>query len=116
MVTIHLFFSDLKCDNIFVNRNQGEFKIGDLGLAIVTQQPTARSAIGTPEFMAPELYEEEYNELVDIYSFGMCMLEMVTLEYPYHECKNTAQIYKKVTSCALAAIVISIGISLETAD
>ncbi|KAJ7961758.1 putative Kinase [Quillaja saponaria] len=61
-------------------------------------QPTARSVIGTPEFMAPELYEEEYNELADIYSFGMCMLEMVTFEYPYSECKNPAQIYKKVTS------------------
>lgn len=54
--------------------------------------------VGTPEFMAPELYEEEYDELVDIYSFGMCMLEMITLEYPYSECKNPAQIYKKVTS------------------
>ena len=53
---------------------------------------------GTPEFMAPKLYEEEYNELVDIYSFGMCLLEMVTFEYPYSECKNPAQIYKKVTS------------------
>lgn len=53
---------------------------------------------GIPEFMAPELYEEEYNELVDIYSFGMCMLEMVTFEYPYSECKNPAQIYKKVIS------------------
>ncbi|KAJ4711824.1 putative Kinase [Melia azedarach] len=89
---------DLKCDNIFVNGNNGEVKIGDLGLAIVMQQPTARSVIGTPEFMAPELYEEEYNELVDIYSFGMCILEMVTCEYPYNECKNPAQIYKKVTS------------------
>lgn len=89
---------DLKCDNIFVNGNHGEVKIGDLGLATVMQQPTAKSVIGTPEFMAPELYEEEYNELVDIYSFGMCMLEMVTLEYPYCECRNPAQIYKKVTS------------------
>ncbi|KAK7389784.1 hypothetical protein VNO78_25078 [Psophocarpus tetragonolobus] len=89
---------DLKCDNIFVNGNQGEVKIGDLGLAIVMQQPTAQSVIGTPEFMAPELYEESYNELVDIYSFGMCILEMVTLEYPYSECKNPAQIFKKVTT------------------
>ncbi|XP_010533554.1 PREDICTED: serine/threonine-protein kinase WNK8-like isoform X2 [Tarenaya hassleriana] len=89
---------DLKCDNIFVNGNTGEVKIGDLGLAAVMQQPTARSVIGTPEFMAPELYEEEYNELVDIYSFGMCLLEMVTCEYPYSECRNQAQIYKKVTS------------------
>ncbi|XWS61549.1 hypothetical protein CRYUN_Cryun07bG0134600 [Craigia yunnanensis] len=89
---------DLKCDNIFVNGNNGKVKIGDLGLATVMQQPTARSVIGTPEFMAPELYDEEYNELVDIYSFGLCMLEMVTCEYPYNECKNPAQIYKKVTS------------------
>ncbi|GMJ00462.1 EMF1-Interacting Protein 1, with no lysine (K) kinase 8 [Hibiscus trionum] len=89
---------DLKCDNIFINGHNGEVKIGDLGLATVMQQPTARSVIGTPEFMAPELYDEEYNELVDIYSFGLCILEMVTCEYPYNECKNPAQIYKKVTS------------------
>lgn len=37
---------DLKCDNIFINGNNGEVKIGDLGLAIVMQQPTARSVIG----------------------------------------------------------------------
>jgi len=53
---------------------------------------------GTPEFMAPEVYEEDYNELVDIYSFGMCILEMVTFEYPYSECNHPAQIYKKVVS------------------
>ncbi|XP_031497254.1 probable serine/threonine-protein kinase WNK11 isoform X4 [Nymphaea colorata] len=90
---------DLKCDNIFVNGHLGEVKIGDLGLAaILHQSHAAHSVIGTPEFMAPELYEEEYNELVDIYSFGMCVLEMLTADYPYSECHNPAQIYKKVTS------------------
>lgn len=90
---------DLKCDNIFVNGNNGEVKIGDLGLATILRQAhAAHSVIGTPEFMAPELYEEDYNELVDIYSFGMCLLELVTFEYPYSECTNAAQIYKKVTS------------------
>ncbi|KAM3307766.1 putative serine/threonine-protein kinase WNK3 isoform X1 [Capsicum chacoense] len=90
---------DLKCDNIFINGNQGEVKIGDLGLAaILCKARAAHSVIGTPEFMAPELYEEEYNELVDIYAFGMCLLELVTFEYPYVECANAAQIYKKVTA------------------
>ncbi|CAL0307695.1 unnamed protein product [Lupinus luteus] len=90
---------DLKCDNIFVNGHLGQVKIGDLGLAAILRgsQP-AHSVIGTPEFMAPELYEEEYNELVDVYSFGMCVLEMFTSDYPYSECTNPAQIYKKVTS------------------
>nr|GMD36232.1 probable serine/threonine-protein kinase WNK3 isoform X3 [Ipomoea batatas] len=90
---------DLKCDNIFVNGNQGEVKIGDLGLAAILRKArSAHSVIGTPEFMAPELYEEEYNELVDIYAFGMCLLELVTFEYPYVECANAAQIFKKVTA------------------
>jgi WNK lysine deficient protein kinase len=90
---------DLKCDNVFVNGHLGQVKIGDLGLAAILQKSqTAHSVIGTPEFMAPELYEESYNELVDVYSFGMCVLEMLTYEYPYNECTNPAQIYKKVTS------------------
>lgn len=53
---------------------------------------------GTPEFMAPEVYEEHYDEGVDVYAFGMCMMEMATLEYPYGECSGPAQIYRKVTS------------------
>ncbi|XP_020235055.1 probable serine/threonine-protein kinase WNK9 isoform X1 [Cajanus cajan] len=89
---------DLKCDNIFINGNQGEVKIGDLGLAAILRKSNAARCVGTPEFMAPEVYEEDYNELVDIYSFGMCILEMVTFEYPYSECNHPAQIYKKVVS------------------
>ncbi|KAJ9543411.1 hypothetical protein OSB04_023118 [Centaurea solstitialis] len=90
---------DLKCDNIFVNGHLGKVKIGDLGLAAILRGSCrAHTIIGTPEFMAPELYEENYNELVDVYSFGMCVLEMLTHEYPYSECTNPAQIYKKVTS------------------
>ncbi|KFK37900.1 hypothetical protein AALP_AA3G043900 [Arabis alpina] len=89
---------DLKCDNIFVNGNQGEVKIGDLGLAAILRKSHAAHCVGTPEFMAPEVYEEAYNELVDIYSFGMCILEMVTFDYPYSECNHPAQIYKKVMS------------------
>ncbi|KAH0462215.1 hypothetical protein IEQ34_009790 [Dendrobium chrysotoxum] len=89
---------DLKCDNIFINGNQGEVKIGDLGLAAILRKSQAVHCVGTPEFMAPEVYEEEYNELVDIYSFGMCVLEMATFDYPYSECTHPAQIYKKVIS------------------
>ncbi len=33
-----------------------------------------------------------------IYAFGMCLLEMVTNEYPYQECSNAAQIWKKVVA------------------
>lgn len=63
---------------------------------------------GTPEFMAPEMYEEHYDESVDVYAFGMCMLEMATSEYPYSECQNAAQIYRKVTCVSPRAIVMGL--------
>ncbi|PWA18276.1 hypothetical protein CCH79_00017824 [Gambusia affinis] len=86
---------DLKCDNIFITGPTGSVKIGDLGLATLKRASFAKSVIGTPEFMAPEMYEEKYDESVDVYAFGMCMLEMATSEYPYSECQNAAQIYRR---------------------
>lgn len=110
---------DLKCDNIFITGPSASVKIGDLGLATLKKASFVKSVIGTaaevggvdvpvllllllllsgtPEFMAPEMYEEKYDEAVDVYAFGMCILEMATSEYPYSECQNAAQIYRKVT-------------------
>lgn len=34
---------------------------------------------------------------MDVYAFGLCLLEMATKDYPYSECENAAQIYRKVT-------------------
>eukprot|EP00986_Skeletonema_menzelii_P002419 scaffold652_cov142-Skeletonema_menzelii.AAC.6 len=105
---------DLKCDNIFINGTSGDLRIGDFGLSTAISKKNQRwsnssfsclthsnsqplSVLGTPEFMAPELYDESYDEKVDIYAFGMLLLEIITRDVPYHECANPAQIYKKVT-------------------
>lgn len=37
---------DLKCDNIFINGNQGEVKIGDLGLAAILRKSHAARCVG----------------------------------------------------------------------
>jgi len=87
---------DLKCDNFFINGSTGDIRIGDLGLASWQRNGAARSVLGTPEYMAPEMFEEHYDEQVDTYAFGMCVLEMITKETPFLECTSTPQIYKKV--------------------
>ena len=89
---------DLKCDNVFISSTTGCVKIGDLGLATFKTQTFAKSMRGTMEFMAPEMFDEKYDELVDIYSFGLCMLEMITGEYPYIECKGPTAVIKRVTA------------------
>jgi len=104
---------DLKCDNIFINGSSGDLRIGDLGLSTyITGRTAPLSVLGTPEFMAPELYDEKYDEKVDVYAFGMCVLEMVTKETPYSECANAAQIYKKVRACLLACLPACLLVSL----
>lgn len=54
-----------------------------------------RTMLGTPGFMAWEMFKEEYTQLVDIFAFGMCVLEMVTNEYPYAECNGNPTAYMK---------------------
>ncbi|CAG9317215.1 unnamed protein product [Blepharisma stoltei] len=88
---------DLKCDNIFVSARTGEIRIGDLGLSTFMRSSYNKSVVGTPQYMAPELFEERYGTNVDIYSFGLCILEMCTGEMPYSECKNPMEIYQRVS-------------------
>lgn len=48
---------DLKCDNIFVNGNNGEVKIGDLGLAAILRKAhSAHSVIGEEFFLSLLLF------------------------------------------------------------
>ena len=54
--------------------------------------------IGTPYYVAPEMFMgSDYKEPVDIYSFGLCLLEMHTREYPYNECTNQYAVICKKT-------------------
>lgn len=87
---------DVKCDNIFIRGDVGQIKLGDLGLSTIKSRSSITSVVGTPEFMAEEMFKSDYDERVDVYSLGMCVLEMITLEYPFAECKNIAQVYRKV--------------------
>ena len=93
---------DLKCENVFVKGEDGSIKIGDLGLSTqaLRDKNSPGTVLGTPEFMAPELYSEKYDETVDVYAFGLVLLEMISMETPYSECTNIGQIIQKVTSGA----------------
>jgi serine/threonine protein kinase len=90
---------DIKCDNIFVNGTTGVVKIGDLGLCTILDQNKQHTLVGTLEFMAPELFNgSSYNEKVDIWAFGMCVLEMATHRYPFSECTSYGRLVRKIVS------------------
>ena len=48
-------------------------KIGDLGLAaVVGKSHVAHSLLGTPGYRASEMYDEDYDESVDMYTCSGC--------------------------------------------
>lgn len=55
-------------------------------------------SLGTLGFMAPEIFDEKYDEKVDIYAFGMLMLEVMTNRTPYDECETVLQVAAKTMS------------------
>jgi WNK lysine deficient protein kinase len=88
---------DIKCDNIFINKTNGSVKIGDLGRSEFLYHIFSTTYAGTEEFMAPEVREGKYTTKADIYSLGMCIIEMVTLDKPYKECEGAAmRIYESI--------------------
>ncbi|KAH1144223.1 hypothetical protein GYH30_034453 [Glycine max] len=76
---------DLKSANCLVNKHW-TVKICDFGLSrIMTESPMRdSSSAGTPEWMAPELIRNEpFTEKCDIFSLGVIMWELCTLNRPW---------------------------------
>lgn len=88
---------DLKSPNLLVDKKY-TVKVCDFGLSRLKANTflSSKSAAGTPEWMAPEvLRDEPSNEKSDIYSFGVIMWEIATLQQPWGNL-NPAQVVAAV--------------------
>eukprot|EP00094_Tigriopus_californicus_P011915 TCALIF_11510-PA protein Name:"Similar to MAP3K12 Mitogen-activated protein kinase kinase kinase 12 (Homo sapiens)" AED:0.14 eAED:0.14 QI:626/0.71/0.75/0.75/0.57/0.62/8/0/752 len=86
---------DLKSPNILIGRNE-IIKISDFGTSRAWggDQSTCMSFAGTVAWMAPEVIRNEpCNEKVDIWSFGVCLWELLTCEIPYKNVDSSAIIW-----------------------
>jgi serine/threonine protein kinase len=96
---------DIKPENILLN-DFGNIRIIDFGLSTSfsnikrknklniprqqsidnTQKKKKKlSIVGTPEYTAPEIISEKYDNKVDIFSFGLTILELYMNKSPYHQ-------------------------------
>ena len=75
--TRNIIHRDIKPHNIFVSRD-GHFKLGDFGIAKISDSVQPGTQIGTFRYMAPEVYYyRPYGPQADIYSLGLVLYWML---------------------------------------
>ena len=69
----NIIHRDIKPQNIFVSDN-GDYKLGDFGIAKTVEKTSGGTKTGTYKYMAPEVYSNQpYNSTADIYSLGLVL-------------------------------------------
>ena len=88
---------DIKSANILISQ-QGHVKITDFGLSTI-QREKMRCCVGTPNWMSPEMItSRNYGPGCDIWSLGICCIEMLSGAPPYCRITDTNKIMDKIAS------------------
>lgn len=92
---------DLKALNVLMDLSDKECRIGDVGLANVSNIITLPAVPhGTPYTMAPEMLSPEkgYTSKVDVFSFGIILYELWTNgQDPYPQFKKVSELLNSVS-------------------
>mmetsp|Transcript_27337 Transcript_27337/g.42720 ORF Transcript_27337/g.42720 Transcript_27337/m.42720 type:complete len:501 (+) Transcript_27337:825-2327(+) len=96
----NILHRDIKSQNIFIIGPRA-VKIGDFGIAKATKSGMARTQIGTPYYMSPEIWKNlPYDKKSDIWSLGVVLYEMTALKHPF-EAQNERSLYAKIMKGSL---------------
>lgn len=96
----HILHRDLKSQNIFLTKD-GTVKLGDFGISKMLEHTHAEAmtVIGTPSYLAPEVCDSQpYGTKADVWSMGVVLYEVLTLELPFTARSLAALVVKIVTS------------------
>jgi len=75
---------DIKPANLFISEDMGTIKLGDMNVSKVAKNDLTRTQIGTPSYLAPEVWENKpYDARCDIFSLGACIYELTALKLPF---------------------------------
>jgi tRNA A-37 threonylcarbamoyl transferase component Bud32 len=93
----HIVHSDLKCNQVLVSE-EGVAMLTDFGLSFMSadSRPTVPPG-GAVRWKAPECLrgaDRAPTPESDVYSFGMCVVEAVTGDYPWGRCPDAAVVFQ----------------------
>lgn len=107
---------DIKPTNIIIDENFHP-QINDYYHIIKYTPGMPLESVGTPVYMAPEVFQENYSPLVDVYSFAITMYQVVTGNtsvYDMNEIHNPFQLYKLVLQGKRPEFSVPVKLSIKT--
>lgn len=94
----HVLHRDLKSQNLFLTSSD-RLRVGDFGISKVLESTLAfaRTAIGTPYYLSPEICQEKpYSFGSDIWALGCILYEMAALRVPF-DAQTIQALVQKIT-------------------
>lgn len=96
----NIIYRDLKPENIVISMlERGHIKLVDFGFAkqLKSQFGRTNTNCGTPAYIAPEILRgsNEHGTEVDIWSFGVLMVEIVSGQTPFIA-ETSEAVYEKI--------------------
>ncbi|KAI9987070.1 hypothetical protein PInf_022928 [Phytophthora infestans] len=100
-------YRDLKPENILVEAS-GHLRITDFGLSKlnVVSDKGAQTLVGSPEYLAPEVYNmQKYGYAVDWWSLGVFLYEMLTGVHPFFDDNREVMVKKIMTPGSVSTMM-----------
>ena len=97
----NIVYRDLKPENVLIDID-GHLKLADFGLSkIFKRDERSFSFCGSPEYMCPEILKREgHTHMVDIYTLGAILFEMLTGLPPFYT-NNKSEMTKRILESEL---------------
>jgi serine/threonine protein kinase len=91
LLICRMFCADVKPSNILVGTD-GSIKLCDFGISKIMAETASysKSLVGSERYLPPERLDpncnkEEYDVRSDVWAYGLTLIELATLKYPYLE-------------------------------
>ena len=105
---------DLKPDNMLVIKDSLNIKLTDFGEARARKPDKTMTQVGTPIFIAPEVMKgDRYDERCDVFSYAICLLDMMQISDNIVELFAEAYIDYKHTDAGLSLVAITHSVVTE---